>query len=739
MARRTLGVAVVLVLVASLAWGGESGRLAAVTVYRRQAAVTRVVPVPAGAGPMEVVVTSLPAQAVPSSLHADGGAGVQIRAVRHRVRTIEAPPPEGVGRLDDELAKLDAPLREIQQKREVLTRKQAFLEKLGSFSAGTTRNGFERGAVTTDELSKLTTFMFDEHDKLAQALLALVEQERKLDEQKAAIARQRAALTAGRSRTVREAVVFLEKQREAAGELRLGYLVEGVEWWPSYNLRAATGGERVELEYNATVRQTSGEDWTGVALTLSTASPALSSDPPSLAPFRVTLDSRPESRAAHDTVRAERERRAAEEQFRSASSEEGRERATAVANTAAARLNVLYLRGSPRLEEIVPDAPDDGAAPALAVSYPLEGPRSLASRDDLQTLRIALLKLDAAFYRLAQPTLTRHVYRQAQMTNASDTVLLAGKMNAYLDGRFAGTGDLPMVRPGQRVVAGLGVDPRLVAAHKLLQRDETVKGGNRELTLRYEILLENFSDAPLAVRVLDRFPMPAADKIYVALLKTQVPLSADPAYLRFHKPRNVLRWDVEVPARATEDGAYSIEYQYSVGFAKNLELRAGRTIMPFFALATPLEPWQVAEDWSKDQTTILLAAGKPGEPEQVTVGITRGRQGKNAIGRRVEGDLSRYRWLVVDLHNKIAAGTRVALGLSTGKEWAYYESPPCFVQAGENPNVVFDLTAPKYKTEAKGWKYDTRAEHLDDVRSLYLVFYPIASGQIVLRDIKLAK
>ncbi|MFW6163056.1 MAG: hypothetical protein ACODAJ_09825 [Planctomycetota bacterium] len=161
--------------------------------------------------------------------------------------------------------------------------------------------------------------------------------------------------------------------------------------------------------------------------------------------------------------------------------------------------------------------------------------------------------------------------------------------------------------------------------------------------------------------------------------------------------------------------------------------------MPLFALATPLEPWKVEHEWSKDKTTVTLAEGEPGGPERVVVNITRGRAGKNAIGRRVEGDLSAYRWIVVDLDNKIDAGTRVALGLSTGKDWTYYESPPNFVEAGEHPSVVFDLTAPKYKTEAQSWEYSMRPGDLDDVRSLYLVFYPLGSGCVVVRRVRLAK
>lgn len=60
------------------------GKVAAVTLYRGQAQVTRTVPVAGGAGASEVVVGPLPAQVVPDSLFAEGGEGVHVRAVRYR-------------------------------------------------------------------------------------------------------------------------------------------------------------------------------------------------------------------------------------------------------------------------------------------------------------------------------------------------------------------------------------------------------------------------------------------------------------------------------------------------------------------------------------------------------------------------------------------------------------------------------------------------------------------------------
>ena len=62
-------------------------------------------------------------------------------------------------------------------------------------------------------------------------------------------------------------------QTKAEAKFRLRYLVDQASWAPSYNVRADAKREKVLLEYNASIQQKSGEDWTGVQMTLSTATP----------------------------------------------------------------------------------------------------------------------------------------------------------------------------------------------------------------------------------------------------------------------------------------------------------------------------------------------------------------------------------------------------------------------------------------------------------------------------------
>src|SRR4029079_17020748 len=84
----------------------------------------------------------------------------------------------------------------------------------------------------------------------------------------------------------------IDKANNAAGTIRLNYLVNGATWRPQYKLRA--GGEKaaVQVEYLAAIQQQAGEDWNDVSVVLSTAEPMLSAAPPELVAMDVTISGR---------------------------------------------------------------------------------------------------------------------------------------------------------------------------------------------------------------------------------------------------------------------------------------------------------------------------------------------------------------------------------------------------------------------------------------------------------------
>jgi uncharacterized protein (TIGR02231 family) len=315
-----------------------------------------------------------------------------------------------------------------------------------------------------------------------------------------------------------------------------------------------------------------------VALTLSTAFPSLTADAPGLAPFRVALGAQKPAQAVGQQAASglfldnTNKLRSAHSQFGQNLQRDRNLAFNWEMNEAAGNLQFVELiNPNDVLQRII----QEGGAhhEGLSVSYDIAGSVGLASRPDQQLVRIFEAKLPAKFYFVAMPLLTRYVYRQAEASHTGAEALLGGPCNVYLDGRFVGRGDVPSVGRGETFIVGFGAESQLRARRELADKKDGTQGGNRELAFKYRLILENFKEAPVTVRVLDRLPVAENENdIRVTLGEMKDKLSEDPLYLRIERPKGILRWDIEVPAKASGEKARFVEFGYRLEFDRKLML-----------------------------------------------------------------------------------------------------------------------------------------------------------------------
>jgi hypothetical protein len=570
------------------------GRVAQVTLYRGQAQVTRTIPVEGNAGSVELVVGNLPEQTEPGSLFAEAGESVEIRAVRFRTRAVGEQPREEVRKLDQEILDTQQQIDLTNKQQALLAKRTEYLGKMEEFVVPTAHIDLARGVLNAEALEKLTTFSFAEHEKVVTQEIELGKKTHDLNEQLALLQRKHDEITAGASRTEREAVLFLQKQAAGPAEVRLNYLVNNCGWSPTYTMRSSDDHKKVRIEYNALIHQLSGEDWTNVNLTLSTASPALGASGPGLAPFRVTLAEEGAANASpNGPGKPQNQSQSAASMYgrglskgqvleqlqglntRKNQSVQAANNSVAFAEQNKSNWNLNDIAYGLQQMEINGDAttlgvlrsekPDEANGPSL--SYQLTGNVSLASRSDQQMVRIMQTDMGSKFYHVAVPVLTSFVYREAELANSSDTDLLAGPITVYLDGRFVGRGEIPSVSRGQTFLVGFGADPQLRARRELVDKQDGVQGGNRETKFEYRLVVENFAKEKTLVRVLDRLPHAENNvDIRVTLGDTSDPISVDKLYQREERPMGILRWDIEAPAQAAGESARLIKYQYKVEY-----------------------------------------------------------------------------------------------------------------------------------------------------------------------------
>ena len=205
-----------------------------------------------------------------------------------------------------------------------------------------------------------------------------------------------------------------------------------------------------------------------------------------------------------------------------------------------------------------------------SVSLTVEGTLSVPSRRDPQLLEVGRVDLPAEYFAKAVPVLTPRVYRLARLTNTSDRVLLPGEATVYIGTEFVGRMKLPLVAAGEPFVAGFGVDPQVQVSRRLVRKNRTIQGGNQVFTYEFRLNLRNYRAQPVAVQLWDRLPTPEAEAIAVNLAQTSTPLSTDPIYEKTGRADNLLRWDLDVPAKTVGDHPLSVTYEFRLEYARDL-------------------------------------------------------------------------------------------------------------------------------------------------------------------------
>lgn len=559
------------------------GSIEAVTVYRGQALVTRAVTAPGPAGLHEIVVSDLPERVLPGSIFAESVQGVEIRSVRYRVRPVAQDVRAEIRDLDVQLRATQDALAVSERNSKVIEEQWAYLNKLEAFTAPTADIELSKGVLNAQTIKDLTTFQFAERQKLAETQQKLQFEQRDLREKIELLTRERAVLAGSSGRSVQEAVVFINILAAQGGKFHLRYLVDAATWSPSYNVRTDAKREKVQVEYNASIEQMSGEDWTNVSMTLSTATPSLVARAPALDPLVISLHEASQGVGYkgkdYDSTRSELSSRLksadTQRQQREVPQQQGAQVAgqpqmdlDEVLNTVAGELQVLDLTTDAKFDRPRPKVGD--SKEGLSITYELAGRTSLPSRADRQLIQIAALDFKGDFYKVATPVLTEFVFEEAQVTNTGSRVLLAGPCSAYVAGQFVGQGEVPTVAVGQSFVIGLGIDSSLRATRELVTRQEQIQGGNRVLSFTYRLAIENFGAAPAKVRLVDRLPSTDQSQIRVTLTAPGPDLSNDMTYQTSQKKKGILRWEVDVPAQAIGPTAFALEYQFQVEYDKQL-------------------------------------------------------------------------------------------------------------------------------------------------------------------------
>jgi uncharacterized protein (TIGR02231 family) len=488
----------------------------AVTVYPDGATVTRLITVDLPAGDTTLIARDFPPGLDPASLRIEGesGAALTIGAIDARPPRAERPVvgPELEKRIEtlrDERQRLDDRIA-AETARKVFAQRFAANVPMGLGEKGEARPLSEWRAAFAAVAEETATA----DNAIREARL----RQREIDRE---LARLESDAQANPPRKM-EVRVDLAAAAAARSQLRISYTVSGARWAPLYDARLDSGSRErkpsLELVRRAEIVQQTGEDWSDVALAVSTVRTAKGGSAPELRPLIVRY---PQPVPRLGSGRADQYAPPSAAAPEPAQSEDARARLAPAAEREAAIETGGY-----------------------QVVFRVPGRNSVSASEGAKAVRLATTRIAPDLLSRTTPALDETAFLEASFRQGDDAPLLPGRVALYRDGIYVGRGQVALAPKDETVRLGFGADDKVKVARVAVRKIEGSSGiisSARTDEREYKITVRSGHERPIRLVVEDQVPVTENDDIKVDVLQ----ITPQPTERDVRDRRGVLAWSFD--------------------------------------------------------------------------------------------------------------------------------------------------------------------------------------------------
>lgn len=508
----------------------------AVAVYTNRALVTRRGVVELSGQENELIVSQLPVSLDTESVRVRGKGNVAVRLLGVNVEKIYTTESvvARVSQLHQQIEQLEAQKRQFQAQMDALALQSRFIEGLREKTEDQFSISLARKSISLSETLDLLNFLGSQYTEYAISTEDYKNQQRELEKQLEVLY---ASLKQTESPSPQESfnlTVGIESTNAGEFELEVSYVVNRASWKPLYDIRVDSKSKSVNLGYLAQITQNTGENWTNVNLTLSTAKPGSGTLPPKPQPWYIDIP-QPEIR---------------------------RRRASRFASAPMAPKSRTFefeednLPGEIELETIEADVTTaEVSQEGNVVTFNLNGNGNIPSDGAPHKTTIFQDEYPCSFSYIAMPRLVSFAYLQANVkNNPNGATLLPGKANIFRDNVFVGTSELENTLPGEEFTLNLGIDEALKIERDLVERevDKRFIGNLRKITYGYRLQISNLLDTEARLQLIEQLPVSRNEQIKVRLNRTNPQIQLG--------EMGILQWNFTLPSQERQE----IYYQFTV-------------------------------------------------------------------------------------------------------------------------------------------------------------------------------
>jgi uncharacterized protein (TIGR02231 family) len=300
------------------------------------------------------------------------------------------------------------------------------------------------------------------------------------------------------------------------GHLTVTHYTTDAGWAPVYDMALDRKAAKLTVDRGVLVSQDTGEDWTGVDLTLSTAQPSSQSTPSQLYPeLKSITDPLPE----------------------------------APAGAASDAMAEPVMTAAPAVESRSVAASMSYQGDTVVYHYPT----AVDIATGVENLRLALdtLTFTPEVQARAVPRYDRSAFLVAKLTNTQPEILLPGTAYLTRDGALVGSTDLPSLAPGADTTLGFGAIEGLKLTRDMPLKAEGDRGiftTSTQIEEKAVLKVENLTDETWPIHLLDQVPYSEQEDLQITFTADPQPTLQD-----VEGQRGILAWDFDIAPKETKE------------------------------------------------------------------------------------------------------------------------------------------------------------------------------------------
>jgi uncharacterized protein (TIGR02231 family) len=482
-----------------------NSQIVAVTVYSDQALVTRRAVVSLSGGERELVITPLPVTLATDSIRVSGMGTAVVKLLgvsSDRLQTTE-PIGEKVNQLTRQIQQVETQKRHLQAQIDALSLQSNFIAGLREKTEEPFSQSLANKNLSLSETLDFLNFLGSQYCEYAIAAGECKAQIPELEKQLQTLRTALQKIQTPQPKENLNVIVGVEVKEPGELELEIAYMISNASWQPLYDLRVNSASDGLHLSYLAEITQSTGEDWLGVELIVSTAKPGHSTLPPQLKPWYIDV---PMARIEEISQRS-------------------------MPYPPAMALPMPVFRNPSR--PVKPEIEEDNISETVVIPNPQQGSvvtlkfngeGKIPSDGIPHRITICQHDYPCRFEYVAIPKLVSFSYLQIHVKNSVDGLtLLPGTANIFRHHTFVGTIQLENILPGEEFKLNLGMDEGLKIERDLveLEVDKKLISNQRRVTYAYRLIITNLLNQSANLQLTEQLPISRSEHIQVNFVESK--------------------------------------------------------------------------------------------------------------------------------------------------------------------------------------------------------------------------